>query len=95
METQKLIEEQDQHLDILSKSIGRLKNIAISIGSEVEDQNHLLDETINRVDRTQGKLDSSKRRLDYVSEKVKENKTWILICVLIVLIVILVVLVLI
>lgn len=65
--------EQDAHLDVLSQSINRQRDISIHIGSELEVHDGLLQDLDGQLDRTNGRLDSARRRLDQVARGTKNN----------------------
>ncbi|KAJ3215375.1 hypothetical protein HDU67_000531 [Dinochytrium kinnereticum] len=69
----RIMDEQDIHLDILSESIQRQKNIGLRIGEELELHVDLLEETENAVDATTSRLGESSRRLNQVQTQSKTN----------------------
>lgn len=93
IEQQKLImDQQDEALDHVGNTVHNLKNIAITIGDEVEDQNALLEETEARVDNTNGRLAIAQNKVKDVLKAAKaDTKNSIMIlCLTIVLIILLV-----
>ncbi|KAI8852015.1 hypothetical protein BC829DRAFT_385751 [Chytridium lagenaria] len=69
----RMIDEQDIHLDILSESIQRQKAIGMRIGEELELHVDLLEETEAAVDETTARLGDSSRRLNQVSSRSRAN----------------------
>ncbi len=69
----RLIIEQDAHLDVLSQSIGRQRDISLHIGSELEVHDGLLDDLGGRMDGTQSRLNRAQRRLGQVAKGTREN----------------------
>ena len=67
--------DQDDTLDRLSDSIGRQRELSIQIGDELDSQGELLEDLDGMVDRSRGRLDGARRRLDRFSKKAKDNGT--------------------
>jgi hypothetical protein len=65
--------DQDDTLDRLSDSIGRQRELSIQIGDELDSQGELLEDLDGMVDRSRGRLDGARRRLDRFSKKAKDN----------------------
>ncbi|KAI8336891.1 hypothetical protein BD560DRAFT_339960 [Blakeslea trispora] len=84
------MEDQDQDLDHLSDAIRRQRELGLLIGDELESHAQLIDETEEMVDRTDERLRQARKKLDYVSRKMKDNKS---VCTVIVLIIVFFVLV--
>ena len=70
---QQLMLDQDDSLDRLSESIGRQRELSIQIGDELDSQGELLEDVDGIVDRSRGRLDGARRRLDRFSKKAKDN----------------------
>ncbi|XP_072925449.1 syntaxin-6-like [Hemitrygon akajei] len=86
---QRLItDQQDQQLELVSGSIGVLKNMSNQIGDELDEQAVMLDEFSHEMDSTHSRLDSTLKKLAKVSHMTSARRQW---CVIIVLLVILVV----
>ncbi|XP_059848317.1 syntaxin-6-like [Hypanus sabinus] len=86
---QRLItDQQDQQLELVSGSIGVLKNMSNQIGDELDEQAVMLDEFSHEMDSTHSRLDSTMKKLAKVSHMTSARRQW---CVIIVLLVILVV----
>lgn len=88
---QQMMEDQDSHLDVLSQSINRQRDISIHIGSELEVHEGLLSELDGSVDRTSGRLSGARKRLDKVARGTKENASAVTIGALIFILLILIV----
>ena len=65
--------QQDDHLEQVGQTVGRLKNIALTIGDELEDQDRLLEDVESRVDNTQGKLKGALKRVEKVYKDSNEK----------------------
>ena len=79
--------EQDQHLDSLSQTISRQKNLGMMISEELDLQSDLLDDLDSDLDRTKGKMSKTMKTLDKVGKNAKSRKGVIVIVGLIVVIV--------
>jgi len=89
---QQMMTEQDAHLDVLSQSINRQRDISIHIGSELEVHDGLLQDLDGHLDQTGGRLGSARRRLDQVARGTKNNASAVTIGSLIFVLLILIVL---
>lgn len=58
------MEQQDQQLAHLSTILQRQKHLGLAIGSEIAEQNELLDDLTSDVDRVGNKLTSAKKQLN-------------------------------
>lgn len=65
--------DQDVHLENLSRSINRQRDISVQINGELEVHTGLLEQLDAEVDDTQGRLSGARRRLDRFSRGAKEN----------------------
>ncbi|KAJ3211283.1 hypothetical protein HDU67_004625 [Dinochytrium kinnereticum] len=91
---QQIIRQQDAQLDEVMDTVGNLKEVAIVMGKEMDDQTRLLDELETNVDTTKGKLDMGMKRLkDFINANSDKKQQWT-ICGLITALVILLILVL-
>lgn len=84
-----VIRDQDEQLDHLSISVRRQGELSIQIGNELDEQNGMLGETEEYVDRHQNQLDRAKRRLDGIVKKGKEGGSWTIIAILTIILVLL------
>lgn len=64
-----LIQQQDTQLDTVMGTVRNMKEVAITIGQEIDDQVGLLDEINKDVDNTQGRLDSALSRVKNILKK--------------------------
>ncbi|KAG5677181.1 hypothetical protein PVAND_006962 [Polypedilum vanderplanki] len=87
-EQQQIIRQQDDSLESLSKVISRQKNIAIRIGTEVDNQNDIIDNIAEQMDRTSTRVSSSTRNVEDVAAKDSTFGYWIVIISLFVAIII-------
>ena len=60
---QQIMREQDEQLNIVGQSIGRLKEIGTAIGDEVEDQNQLLDDFYSDMSQTEKRMQSVQKKV--------------------------------
>ncbi|CAJ0923396.1 unnamed protein product, partial [Mesorhabditis belari] len=58
-----IIRDQDDDLDLVSKSVGTLKNMSYKIHDELEEQNIMLDELGNEMERVDTKLDGVMKKI--------------------------------
>ena len=68
-----IMDEQDVHLDELSRSIGRQRDISLQINDELDVHTGLLEGLDHDLDRTDSRLTGARRRLDRVARGAKEN----------------------
>ncbi|KFQ63723.1 Syntaxin-6, partial [Pelecanus crispus] len=85
---QLIVEQQDEQLELVSGSIGVLKNMSQRIGGELEEQAVMLDDFSHELDSTQSRLDNVMKKLAKVSHMTSDRRQW---CAIIVLFVILLV----
>ncbi|XP_034634246.1 syntaxin-6 isoform X2 [Trachemys scripta elegans] len=64
---QLIVEQQDEQLELVSGSIGVLKNMSQRIGGELEEQAVMLDDFSHELDNTQSRLDNVMKKLAKVS----------------------------
>ncbi|XP_039342110.1 syntaxin-6 isoform X2 [Mauremys reevesii] len=62
-----IVEQQDEQLELVSGSIGVLKNMSQRIGGELEEQAVMLDDFSHELDNTQSRLDNVMKKLAKVS----------------------------
>ncbi|XP_064082760.1 syntaxin-8-like [Macrobrachium nipponense] len=88
-ERNRLVEQQQEAgLDVLSQVISRQKRIASAIGTEVDDQNDLLDEISERTTNTQNRLIDETDHIGIVQKKIRTWPYWLVIILLFIAIVI-------
>jgi len=86
-----LMDEQDAHLDNLSHSIGRQRDISIQIGDELEVHTGLLEDLDHGLDHTGDRLTGARRRLERFSRGVKGNWSTYIIALLILVLLLLII----
>ncbi|RKF78178.1 hypothetical protein GcC1_058011 [Golovinomyces cichoracearum] len=88
-----VIQQQDEVLDRLGRSIGRQRELSIQIGDELNEHAVMLDDIDRHVDRHQTRLKRTMKGLEKAAKNAKENKQFkviaSLIAILIALIIIL------
>lgn len=72
-EQQQILQEQDKGLENLSQTIARQKTLAMRIGTEIEDQNVIIDNIAVQMDHTSDRVTSETRHVERVSAK---DSTW-------------------
>ncbi|ETE66943.1 Syntaxin-6, partial [Ophiophagus hannah] len=70
---QLIIDQQDEQLELVSGSIGVLKNMSQRIGGELDEQAVMLDDFSHEVDSTQSRLDNVMKKLAKVSHMTSEK----------------------
>ncbi|KAM6458581.1 syntaxin-6 isoform 1-T1 [Liasis olivaceus] len=83
-----IIDQQDEQLELVSGSIGVLKNMSQRIGGELDEQAVMLDDFSHELDSTQSRLDNVMKKLAKVSHMTSDRRQW---CAIIILLVILLV----
>ncbi|THH07009.1 hypothetical protein EW145_g3684 [Phellinidium pouzarii] len=86
-----LMDEQDAHLDHLSLSVGRQRDISLQINDELEVHTGLLDEFDHGLDNTHNRLGGARRRLESFGRGVKGNLSTYIIAALILILLILII----
>ncbi|XP_033477885.2 syntaxin-6 isoform X2 [Epinephelus lanceolatus] len=69
---QLMAEQQDEQLELVSGTIGVLKNMSERIGMELDEQAVMLDDFTHEVDNTQSRLDNVMKKLAKVSHMTSE-----------------------
>ena len=59
-----ILRQQDEHLDALDQGAQRLGHMAVAIGEEIDQQDAMLDELAEDVERTQGRMEAVLGRMD-------------------------------
>ncbi|KAK0186561.1 hypothetical protein F5146DRAFT_1142931 [Armillaria mellea] len=72
-EQRRLMDDQDTHLDALSHSINRQRDVSLQINSELNTHTDLLDGLDQDLDTTHSRLNTARRSLERVSKGVKGN----------------------
>ncbi|KAJ3064010.1 hypothetical protein HDU98_000234 [Podochytrium sp. JEL0797] len=87
-----LMKEQDQQLDGVVSTVNNMKEIAIVMNQELDDQTALLHDLDVQVDTTQGKLDMGLKRLKtFIDANSDTKQQWTICCLVIALVVLLVI----
>ncbi|XP_066548704.1 syntaxin-6 isoform X1 [Amia ocellicauda] len=73
---QLIAEQQDDQLELVSGSIGVLKNMSQRIGQELEEQAVMLDDFTHDMDNTQSRLDNVMKKLAKVSHMTSDRRQW-------------------
>lgn len=68
-----ILQEQDEHLDSIHKTMQNLHLHAQTMGQELEDQGQLLDELDENFDSLTSKVQRGRRQLEWIYEKNKEK----------------------
>ncbi|KAI0037124.1 hypothetical protein K488DRAFT_75466 [Vararia minispora EC-137] len=89
-EQQRLMNEQDAHLDNLAQSIGRQHHLSLQINDELGVHHGLLEELDTDLDRTQTRLGRARNQLGRFAKGTKANGSAITIAVLILILLILI-----
>lgn len=77
-----LASAQDQGLEALSKVISRQKNIALTISSEVDVQNDLVDDIADRMDHTNVSIQRETRQVNTILIRDATCSYWVVIIIL-------------
>ncbi|KAJ3097690.1 Syntaxin-10 [Phlyctochytrium planicorne] len=74
---QQIIEEQDGHLEDVMGTVSNLREVAIVMGRELDDQARLLDELETDVETTAGKLKMGLRRMkEFIDANADSKQQW-------------------
>lgn len=68
-----LLKDQDENLERLSKVISRQKEISVTIGSEIDLQNEIVDDLAERMERTNAAI---QKETTHVSVITRKDSTW-------------------
>lgn len=79
--------QQDEHLDLLSNSIVKTKEIAVTINTELDVHTRLLDDLADKTNRVNYGIEKEREHIKKVSESAKVCGMWICIVVLIIIII--------
>ncbi|KAL6300358.1 hypothetical protein BKA93DRAFT_802434 [Sparassis latifolia] len=86
-----LMDEQDVHLDYLSHSINRQRDISLQINEELDVHTGLLEGLDVDLDRTDSRMTRARRRLGRVAKGAKDNGSTVMIGLLILVLLILII----
>ncbi|XP_039284208.1 syntaxin-8-like isoform X2 [Nilaparvata lugens] len=79
---QRMLEDQDKGLEVLSQTISRQKNIAITIGNEVDLHNEILDDVSERMDRVNTTIQRETSHIKVITLKDNTCGYWMVIIIL-------------
>ncbi|KAM4629009.1 syntaxin-6 [Polymixia lowei] len=79
---QLIAEQQDDQLELVSGTIGVLKNMSERIGMELDEQAVMLDDFTHEIDNTHSRLDNVMKKLAKVSHMTSDRRQWCAIGVL-------------
>ncbi|TRM55981.1 hypothetical protein BD626DRAFT_267873 [Schizophyllum amplum] len=92
LQTQRqMMDNQDDHLDRLSHSINRQRDLSIQINDELDVHTGLLSELDTDIDRTQTRMSGARRRLDRFAKGAKNNGSTMIIAALILILLVLII----
>ncbi|KAM9325190.1 syntaxin-6 [Gastrophryne carolinensis] len=92
MQQQLIMEQQDEELELVSGSIGVLKNMSQRIGNELDEQAVMLDDFSHELDTTQSRMDNVLKKLAKVSHMTSDRRQWCAIVVLLALLLVVLIL---
>lgn len=78
-EQTQILKEQDKGLENLSQVIARQKKLAMRIGTEIEDQNEIIDNIAVQMDNTSVRVNSETQNVSRVTERDSTWSYWIII----------------
>ncbi|KAM6945564.1 syntaxin-6 [Aplochiton taeniatus] len=73
---QMIVETQDEQLELVSGTIGVLKNMSERIGMELDEQSVMLDDFSHEMDSTHSRLDNVMKKLAKVSHMNSDRRQW-------------------
>ncbi|KAI0635146.1 hypothetical protein C8Q77DRAFT_1193030 [Trametes polyzona] len=91
LQQRQIMDDQDVHLDELSRSITRQRDLSLQINDELDVHTGLLEGLDHDLDRTDSRLTHARRRLDRVARGAKENGSAVMIGLLILVLLILII----
>ncbi|KAI0646272.1 hypothetical protein C8Q79DRAFT_1009923 [Trametes meyenii] len=91
LQQRQVMDTQDVHLDELSRSITRQRDISLQINDELDVHTGLLEGLDHDLDRTDSRLTQARRKLDKVAKGVKGNGSTVMIALLILVLLILII----
>jgi len=72
----RLMCEQDSRLDMMSESMGTLRNVSGAIGAELDEQAVMLDEFGTEIENAESKLDATMRKMAKVLHMANDRRQW-------------------
>ncbi|KAG1940764.1 syntaxin-8 isoform X1 [Pimephales promelas] len=85
---QQIIEAQDAGLDALAAVISRQKQMGQEIGNELEEQNEIIDDLTQLVDKTDGRIKNETHRVKLLETKSASCGMWVVIVLLLIAIIV-------
>lgn len=92
VQQQLIAEQQDEQLELVSGTIGVLKNMSERIGMELDEQSVMLDDFGQQMENTQSRLDNVMKKLAKVSHMTSDRRQWCAIGVLLLILLVVVLL---
>ncbi|CAD7078504.1 unnamed protein product [Hermetia illucens] len=89
---QRMLQGQDEQLDVISDSIGTLKTVSRQIGVELDEQAVMLDDFGNELETTESKLDTTMKKMAKVLHMNNDKRQWAAIVVLSIILLIVIIL---
>ena len=88
-----IMKKQDEQLDILHDNIKTVHQIGIKINEEIDQQDDILNEMSDKVDSTDTRILSSRKKIDEIIEKSSNWKIGSFICCLVVILIVIIILI--
>ncbi|XP_057699272.1 syntaxin-10-like isoform X2 [Corythoichthys intestinalis] len=89
---QLIMQEQDDHLELVSGSIRVLKDMSGRIGDELDEQAVILGDFAEEMDQTSSRMDSVLKKLEKVSHMTSSRRQWCAIAVLVAILIVVLIL---
>ncbi|KAL6462101.1 hypothetical protein MHYP_G00302460 [Metynnis hypsauchen] len=85
---QLIVQEQDEHLELVSGSIRVLKDMSSRIGDELDEQAVMLGEFSEEMEQTSSRMDSVLKKLEKVSHMTSSRRQWCAIGALVIILIV-------
>jgi len=72
----RLVAGQDSRLDLMSETMGTLRNVSGAIGQELDEQAVMLDEFGTEIENAESKLDATMRKMAKVLHMANDRRQW-------------------
>jgi len=76
LQQERLLSQQDDRLQIMSDSVGTLRNVSGQIGNELDEQAVMLDEFGTEIENAESKLDATMRKMAKVLHMANDRRQW-------------------
>ncbi|KAH9923498.1 uncharacterized protein B0H18DRAFT_1014815 [Fomitopsis serialis] len=86
-----MMNDQDVHLDRLSQSVNRQRDLSLQINDELDVHTGLLEELDHELDHTGSRLSGARKNLERVAKGARENGSTVMIAILILVLLILII----